>query len=87
MNADADRIHFARELGLPASPPTPLPMIVTLADHVILTDLERRANEQALEPKNLVTIDGGHFDPYLGQDTAASAAAVSWFHQHLRQDQ
>ena len=37
--------------------------------------------------KKLVTIDGGHFDPYLGQFAAASTAAVSWFRQHLRQDQ
>ena len=41
-------------------------MVVALADHVTLTDLELRACAQALEPKKLVTIDGGHFDPYLG---------------------
>ena len=52
--------------------PTPLLMIVALADHITLTDLELRAYEQALEPKKLVTIDGGHFDPYLGQFAAAS---------------
>jgi uncharacterized protein len=67
--------------------PTPLLMIVALADHITLTDLELRAYEQALEPKKLVTIDGGHFDPYLGQFAAASTAAVSWFRQHLGQDQ
>jgi uncharacterized protein len=67
--------------------PTPLLMIVALADHITLTDLGLRAFEQALEPKKLVTIDGGHFDSYLGQFAAASTAAVSWFHQHLGQDQ
>jgi fermentation-respiration switch protein FrsA (DUF1100 family) len=67
--------------------PTPLLMIVALADHITLTDLELRAYEQALEPKKLVTIDGGHFDPYLGQFAAASTVAVSWFRQHLGQDQ
>lgn len=67
--------------------PTPLLMIVALADHITLTDLELRAYEQALEPKKLVTIDGGHFDPYLGQFAAASTAGVSWFRQHLGQDQ
>jgi hypothetical protein len=67
--------------------PTPLLMIVALADHITLTDLELRAYERALEPKKLVTIGGGHFDPYLGQFTAASAAAVSWFRRHLGQEQ
>jgi len=64
--------------------PTPLLMIVALADHITLTDLELRAYEQALQPKELVTIQGGHFDPYLGQFPRASAAAVSWFRQHLK---
>jgi uncharacterized protein len=67
--------------------PSPLLMtIVALADHITLTALELRAYEQALEPKRLVTIEGGHFDPYLRQFAVASAAAVSWFHQHLGPD-
>jgi uncharacterized protein len=41
--------------------PTPLLMIVGLSDRMTLTDLELRAYEQALEPKKLVTIEGGHF--------------------------
>jgi uncharacterized protein len=64
--------------------PTPLLMIVALGDHITLTDLELSAYEQALEPKELVTIQGGHFDPYLGQFPRASAAALSWFQQHLK---
>jgi fermentation-respiration switch protein FrsA (DUF1100 family) len=64
--------------------PTPLLMIVALADQITLTDLELRAYEQALEPKELVTIQGGHFDPYLGEFPRASAAALSWFQQHLK---
>ena len=52
-----------------------------------IADLELRAYEQALEPKKLVTIGGGHFDPYLRQFAAASNTAVSWFHQHLGKDQ
>jgi fermentation-respiration switch protein FrsA (DUF1100 family) len=66
---------------------TPLLLIVALADHITLTDLALRAYEQALEPKKLVTIEGGHFDPYLGQFAAASTAALSWFLQHLGQEQ
>jgi hypothetical protein len=33
--------------------------------HITLTDLELRAYEQALEPKRLVTIEGGHFDHWI----------------------
>ncbi|MBV9192849.1 MAG: alpha/beta hydrolase [Solirubrobacterales bacterium] len=66
--------------------PTPLLMVVALADRITLTDLGLRAYEQALEPKRLVTIEGGHFDPYLGQFPRASAAAVSWFREHLNGD-
>jgi hypothetical protein len=63
--------------------PTPLLMIVAVADHITLTDLGLRAYEQALEPKKLVMIEGGHFDAYLGQFATSSRAAISWFHQHL----
>lgn len=63
--------------------PTPLLMIVALADHITMADLELRAYEQALEPKQLVTIAGGHFDPYLGEFPRASGAAIAWFRQHL----
>jgi uncharacterized protein len=66
--------------------PTPLLMIVAVADDITLTDLQLRAYEQALEPKRLVTIGGGHFDPYLEQFAMASTAAVSWFRQHLGED-
>jgi uncharacterized protein len=67
--------------------PTPLLMIVALTDHITLTERQLSAYEQALEPKKLVTIDGGHFDPYLGQVAVTSTAAVSWFRQHLGQNQ
>ena len=63
--------------------PTPLLMIVALADRITQTDLQLRAYEEALEPKKLVTVEGGHFDAYLGQFAAASAAAICWFRQHL----
>lgn len=41
------------------------------------------AYERALEPKKLVTIQGGHFDPYLSQFDVSNAAAVAWFREHL----
>jgi uncharacterized protein len=63
--------------------PTPLLMVVAMNDVITVTDLALAAFERALQPKELVTIAGGHFDPYLGQFPAASAAAVAWFKKHL----
>jgi uncharacterized protein len=63
--------------------PTPLLMIVGLHDTVTVADLALSAYEAALQPKKLVTIDGGHFDPYLARFAEASSAAVAWFTEHL----
>lgn len=63
--------------------PTPLLMIVASHDTITLTDLALAAYEQALEPKKLVLIPGGHFTPYLSGFQISSSAAVDWFHQHL----
>lgn len=63
--------------------PTPLLMIVALQDTITLTDLELAAYERALEPKRLVTIPGGHFDPYIARFDQSSAAALDWFNEHL----
>jgi uncharacterized protein len=63
--------------------PTPLLMIVADHDHTANTDLALTAYERALEPKRLVMIKGGHFDPYLGEFNRASSAAVNWFEGHL----
>ena len=58
-------------------------MIVATADYLTVTDLALAAYEGALEPKALVTIPGGHFDPYLSQFDRASGAALDWFKTHL----
>ena len=63
--------------------PTPLLMIVSLHDPITLTDLALGAYEAALQPKKLITIDGGHFDPYLARFADASGSAVEWFTEHL----
>ena len=63
--------------------PTPLLMIVGLHDTITVTDIELAAYERTLQPKKLVTIDGGHFDPYLDQFDRASGAARDWFIEHL----
>jgi uncharacterized protein len=63
--------------------PTPLLMVVGLSDTVTLTDLALGAYERALQPKKLITIAGGHFDPYLDQFDTAAGAARDWFIEHL----
>jgi uncharacterized protein len=63
--------------------PTPLLMIVALHDTITLADLALSAYEQALQPKQLVTIDGNHFDPYLAHFADANGAAIAWFTEHL----
>ena len=63
--------------------PTPLLMVVALHDTITLTDLALGGYETALQPKKLVTIDGGHFDPYTTRFAEASGAAVAWFTEHL----
>ena len=63
--------------------PTPLLMLVADHDNVVGTDLALTAYERALEPKRLVMIKGGHFDPYGDQFKTATSAAVGWFRDHL----
>jgi uncharacterized protein len=63
--------------------PTPLLMVVAMRDAITLTDLELAAYERALQPKRLVTIEGGHFDPYVSMFKQSSEAAVEWFKLHL----
>jgi uncharacterized protein len=63
--------------------PTPLLMVVAEQDHIAVTDLALKAYERALEPKRLVMIKGGHFDPYLSQLARSSQAAIEWFSLHL----
>jgi hypothetical protein len=58
-------------------------MIVASHDTITLTDLALASYEQALEPKKLVLIPGGHFDPYRDQFPVAEAAATGWFCEHL----
>ncbi len=65
--------------------PTPLLMVVATDDRLTMTDLELDAYERALEPKHLVLVPGGHFDPYDAGFAVASKAATDWFTQHLAQ--
>lgn len=63
--------------------PTPLLMIVGLADTVTLADVALAAYERALPPKKLVTLPGGHFDAYTSRFAEYSSAARGWFTEHL----
>jgi uncharacterized protein len=63
---------------------TPLMMVVATRDTITLTDTALAAYERALHPKRLVTIEGGHFDPYVLRFEQSSAAALEWFLEHLR---
>jgi fermentation-respiration switch protein FrsA (DUF1100 family) len=63
--------------------PKPLLMVVATHDTVAVTDLALEAYERAHEPKKLVMIPGGHFDPYSRRFEVACPAALAWFQQHL----
>jgi fermentation-respiration switch protein FrsA (DUF1100 family) len=63
--------------------PTPLLLVVADHDTVTVTDLALAAYERALQPKDLVLLPGGHFDPYLSRFEESSAAARDWFRRHL----
>lgn len=66
--------------------PTPLLMIVADRDYISGTDFQLQAYAQALEPKRLVMLEGGHFVPYVEQFAASSGAATDWFVEHLLPD-
>jgi hypothetical protein len=59
-------------------------MIVGLNDTITLSDLALAGYQRALQPTKLVTIPGGHFDPYTDQFDKAAGAARDWFIEHLQ---
>lgn len=63
--------------------PTPLMMLVAKRDLLTVTDLALKAYEQALHPKRLELLEGGHFDPYLSGFEKSSKYAIEWFTKHL----
>ena len=63
--------------------PTPLMMVVAAGDHLTVSDEALAAYQRALEPKKLTLLPGGHFDAYIKDFDASSAAARDWFVQHL----
>lgn len=64
--------------------PTPLMVVVARGDHLTPFDLTAHAYEEALEPKRLLIVPGGHFEAYTGEPfKISSAAQLEWFKTHL----
>ena len=65
--------------------PTPFMMAVAAGDHLVPVDLACEAFEQALEPKKLIVLQGGHFEAYTGEAFKVNSAAQrDWFVRHLK---
>jgi len=65
--------------------PTPFMMAAAGGDHLVPVDLACEAFEQALEPKKLIILPGGHFEAYTGEAFKVNSAAQrDWFVQHLK---
>ncbi|TCL77942.1 hypothetical protein EDF31_1221 [Curtobacterium sp. PhB142] len=69
---------------MPYISPTPLLVIVATDDQVTPAADTRLAFDQALEPKLLLEVPGGHFDVYGRLYEECAAAASDWFSRHLR---
>jgi uncharacterized protein len=70
--------HFIRQVS-----PTPLMMIVGTRDVIATPDLALDAFDRALEPKKLVLLDCGHFEPYDKYFEETAGAATNWFLEKL----
>lgn len=65
--------------------PIPLMMLVGLQDHTMPAVLGLSFFESALEPKELVTFQGGHYDAYMPDKAFPQVmnATIRWFKAHL----
>ncbi|RBI58579.1 acetylxylan esterase [halophilic archaeon] len=66
--------------------PTPLLMIIAEQDHLAVADKAFDAYEEAREPKDIVTLDGGHFDAYVEKFEESSGPARDWFVEHMLEE-
>lgn len=73
------------EPGIWVSRVSPTPLLMIVATHDTVTVLALAAYERALEPKKLVVVPGGHFDPYVRNFETSSSAALGWFSAHLKE--
>jgi fermentation-respiration switch protein FrsA (DUF1100 family) len=81
----SQELYAAYEPGVHISrvSPTPLMMIVMSEDSITPTDEILAAYEQALEPKRLVLLPGGHYDAYGIHLQTGLGYARDWFLKHL----
>lgn len=63
--------------------PTPLLMIVPIADTMTPAEDALAAYHRALEPKALLAVPGDHYSVYSEHFETTSAAARDWFVEHL----
>ena len=63
--------------------PTPLLMILTNHDLRVFSDLQLDAYGQCREPKRIVILPGGHYDPYTVLFEPTVAESIAWFETHL----
>jgi fermentation-respiration switch protein FrsA (DUF1100 family) len=59
--------------------PTPLLMILATGDDITPIDLSLDAYNRALEPKELLLIEGGHYTPYVVEFEQGAAAARDFY--------
>ena len=64
--------------------PTPLLMIIAAHDNRVPTRDQLEAYHRALEPKELLLLDGAHYDPYMSRLDEAIAAARDFLVKHLK---
>lgn len=80
-------IDYARGLEnsafVPYISPTPLMMVVALADELSAPDILLQTFESAHEPKRLVMLPGDHWSPYKAYFELTSNEARDWFTRHL----
>jgi fermentation-respiration switch protein FrsA (DUF1100 family) len=63
--------------------PTPLLMLVAEQDTIAPTDLALHYFEAAHEPKKLILMPNGHFEPYERQFDLSGPPARDWFLKYL----
>jgi fermentation-respiration switch protein FrsA (DUF1100 family) len=69
---------------LPLIAPTPVQLVVAAKDRLVAGEAAMAAYNDAVHPKKLVIVPGGHFDAYTGPGfEVSSGAARDWFVEHL----
>ncbi|TCK21975.1 alpha/beta hydrolase [Pseudonocardia endophytica] len=76
--------EYEPHVYIPRISPTPLLMVVATEDVLTPCDLAIASYENALEPKRLLLLRGGHFDAYVDEAFQISGPAqTQWFTDHL----